>query len=326
MVVYLLKKEVRVRKKTFMVLMITLLLAVPLSAKGGATKHSSAELTPAERAVVDLGNKLVQKIKENSPGGAVIAIVKFLNLGPDAINRKMGEIVTEMLTEELSNVTGIKLVERENLQKLLAELKLSFLGITNPRLASQVGKMLNAQYMIIGAVSDVGASYVINARIVDVATAKIVGGVRTTLNKQDVIALSSKYVVVKTKVGALYRSLILPGWGQIYSGHVVKGVFYTVTTLGLVGAALVNYYLGNNVYYNKDYKNATNTSAATKYYDKAVKSIKLGNTLLAAGAVVWVVNAVDAYVTGVNGKEVKGFETAFVPSKEGVYLGLNYKF
>ena len=326
MVVYLLKKEARVRKKTFMVLMITLFLAVPLPAKEGATKHSSAELTPAERAVVDLGNKLVQKIKENSPGGAVIAIVKFLNLGPDAINRKMGEIVTEMLTEELSNVPGIKLVERENLQKLLAELKLSFLGVTNPRLASQVGKMLNAQYMIIGAVSDVGASYVINARIVDVATAKIVGGVRTTLNKQDVIALSSKYVVVKTKVGALYRSLILPGWGQIYSGHVVKGVFYTVTTLGLVGAALVNYYLGNNVYYNKDYKNATNTSDATKYYDKAVKSIKLGNTLLAAGAAVWIINAVDAYVTGVNAKEVKGLETAFAPSNKGIYLGLNYKF
>ncbi len=309
-------------KKLLAILSILLVLTTT-----GVLSASEDQPTPAEVAVKKLADKLRDKITQVSPQGAVVAVVRFLNLGTKAINKKMGEIVTELLTAELSNSPKIKLVEREDLDKLLQELRLSLLGVTNPRLASRIGKMLNAQFMIIGAVSDVGTEFIINARIVDVATSRIIGGVGVRLRQQDVIALSSKYLVVKTKAGALYRSLIIPGWGQIYSGHTVKGVFYTVTTLGLVGAALTEYYIGKNVYYDDKYMNATNPDDAKYYYDKAVSAYKLGNQLMLAGAALWVVNVVDAYVTGINASEVKTVKTVFIsPMREGVYLGFNYSF
>ncbi len=288
--------------------------------------RENGQLTKAESAVKTLARDLESSILSNSPSGAVVAIVKFINLGPQAINRKMGEIVTALLTQEFAKSKRIKLVERENLDKLLSELKLSLLGVTNPKLASQVGKMLNAQYMIVGAVADVGNQFIINARVVNVATSRIVKAVKVRLMKDDVVALSSKYIVVKTKSGALFRSLLIPGWGQIYSGHVVKGAFFTTVTLGLMAGALVSHYLGYNVYYEKKYKNSTNTSDATYYYDKAVSTLKLRDRLLLAGAVVWVINAVDAYISGVNAKEVKSFEAVVSPQERGIYLGFRARF
>ncbi len=309
-------------KRLITLITILSLLSVPIMVRAADNQP-----TPAEIAVKKLADKLRSRILEASPNGAVVAVVRFLNLGPKAIDKKMGEIVTELLTAELSNSPKIKLVERENLDKLLQELRLSLLGVTNPRLASKVGKMLNAQYMIIGAVADVGTDFVINARVVDVATSRIVGNAKVRLKQEDVIALSSKYLVVKTKMGALYRSMVIPGWGQIYSGHKVKGIFFTVTTLGLVGAALTEYYIGKNVYYDDKYMNATNPDDAKYYYDKAVDAYSLGNQLLLAGAAVWIVNMVDAYVTGVNASEVREVKTVVIsPMERGVYLGYNFRF
>ena len=59
----------------------------------------------------------------------------------------------------------------------------------------------------------------------------------------------------KTKQGALYRSAILPGWGQLYSGKVEKGIIFTTIHLGLAGL------MGYSYYYHfqamKDYERAT---------------------------------------------------------------------
>ena len=299
---------------------ILFLMSSPIFASGSKAPD------PAELAVRRIADKIADKFIAAGQGNVVVAIATFANLGPHAIDKKMGEIVSQLLIAELAKKQNIKVVERQNLDKLLKELRLSFLGITNPRLASRIGKMVNAQYMVVGGILEEGADFVITARVVDVATSRIIAAFKDRIHQKDMIALSSKYLVLKTKTGALYRSLIVPGWGQIYSGHVVKGVFFTAVTYGLVASALFEYYMGQNVYYNDKYKKAKNTNDAEYYFNKAQTSIKTGNQLLIGGMVLWVVNMVDAYASGVNGSEVRVMSGTILPFNKGVSVAFNYRF
>lgn len=43
---------------------------------------------------------------------------------------------------------------------------------------------------------------------------------------------------VVTPGGALFRSAILPGWGQIYTGHKIKGVAMIIADATIIGLAL----------------------------------------------------------------------------------------
>lgn len=309
---------------------IIMLLMVGFTFQLQGAEQKSQQLSSAEIAIGNIINQISQGItKEKGTGKIVVAVTKFINLGPHAINQKMGELTSELFVANISKKKQFDLVERENLDKLLGELKLSLLGITNPKLASKVGKMLNAQIFITGAVSDLGENFYVNIRAIDVASAKIIVVAKAKIPQGDVIALSSKYIVRKTKLGALYRSTIMPGWGQIYSEKKVKGTIFTVATLGLAIGGISSYIVGNTYYYNDKYKNATNSEDATTYYDKAKSTVSLANNLFLATGVMWIVNMVDAYISGEEKKEVNVNETSFVIDpyyNNGVRLSLLSNF
>lgn len=51
----------------------------------------------------------------------------------------------------------------------------------------------------------------------------------------------------KTRYKAVWRSLIIPGWGQIYSGRKTKGVIFTLLAIG----ATSYYFIADNDFYEK---------------------------------------------------------------------------
>jgi tetratricopeptide (TPR) repeat protein len=82
-----------------------------------------------------------------------IAITYFRNLGsPELTPLQKG--LTVLLIDDLSKLPGIKVVERERLQALLDELKLSRSGLANPNTAAREGRLLGAGKVATGSYLD----------------------------------------------------------------------------------------------------------------------------------------------------------------------------
>jgi hypothetical protein len=74
-------------------------------------------------------------------------------------------------------------VERELLDKIMAEQKLSASGLVDPVTSVQVGKLLGARGIVAGTVTDLGENIEIHARLVKVETAETVATVTVTCRK-----------------------------------------------------------------------------------------------------------------------------------------------
>ena len=110
----------------------------------------------------------------------------------------------------------------------------------------------------------------------------------------------------KTRAKAMLRSIIIPGWGQVYSGHKLRG--YLITA-GAIAAGAAVYHLDRRF----DNKRADFDIARSNFYsataiedrmalkaisdekqNKAYKAETDRNTVMAIGAAFWVYNILDA--------------------------------
>lgn len=106
-----------------------------------------------------------------------VAVMHFNN---GAIGREHEELeplrggIADILTTELSANAGIRVVERDQLDKLVAEQKLGASGSVDAATAVRVGKLLGVHHMIFGSyVTDRKGRMRLDARAVDVETGRI---------------------------------------------------------------------------------------------------------------------------------------------------------
>jgi len=103
--------------------------------------------------------------------GEVIAVSDFV--GKPA---EIGQEIAETLGTDLAKSERITLVERSQLGQALRELRLQSTGLTEPAQARKVGKLVGADAIIVGSFYLRGNQIVINARVVDVRTGKVMAG------------------------------------------------------------------------------------------------------------------------------------------------------
>jgi len=106
------------------------------------------------------------------PTVAVMDFSGFL-LGESGNSGPLGKAVSSMLVTELSGREGFRVIERQELQTLLSEQRLSLSGRVDESTAIEVGKMVGAGYVILGSAASVGETTRIDMRIVDVETSEV---------------------------------------------------------------------------------------------------------------------------------------------------------
>ena len=134
------------------------------------------------------------------------------------------------------------MVERRMMGELLEEQGFQQLGCTSDECAIEVGQLLGVEFILGGAIGKVGETFTIDARMISVETGvtervkelTYEGKVDGLITEIQVLAYTMVDVKPpqalldrrtggatitnpKTKLGALMRSAILPGFGQIYS-------------------------------------------------------------------------------------------------------------
>jgi len=144
--------------------------AQPKKAEQNRTKKIQAQPMPktSDSSTVTIAEK--DKFK--------IAVMKFKSLNPGEKNTSLGSMIAEMFTTEVVNNNSFKIVEREQLNKILGELKIGQSGVLDTTDAQELGKILGAGAIITGSVMKMGDSLRIDSRIIEVETGIIVSAER----------------------------------------------------------------------------------------------------------------------------------------------------
>ncbi len=121
-----------------------------------------------------------------------VAVLYFDYSGKDADRAVLKKGLAQMLISDLSSVDGIRLVERDRLEEILAELKLAQSGKIDPATAAQVGKLLGARYMVLGGYFDLMDTLRADARVVEVETGKVLQSTGASGKPQDFLGVEQK--------------------------------------------------------------------------------------------------------------------------------------
>lgn len=102
-----------------------------------------------------------------------VAIIYFENSSDDPSLNKLKKGLADMMITDLSNINMLNIVERDRLEAILKEQKLSKSSQVDAATAAKVGKLLGAQVILTGGYFEMMGSLRIDARFIDVETGKI---------------------------------------------------------------------------------------------------------------------------------------------------------
>ena len=115
---------------------------------------------------------------ESGPNIRTIAIMEFDNFSIGEYKEQLGDLskgLADFFEYDFSRFAGLKIVERDKLDYLLREVKLAEEGKIDPATAVRVGKMLGAQMMVFGSITQIdGKTARMVVRVVNVETSEIV--------------------------------------------------------------------------------------------------------------------------------------------------------
>jgi TolB-like protein len=103
-----------------------------------------------------------------------VAVLEFTNASAEHDNDPLGKGLQSMLTTDLSAVPSIRLVERQRLADIQAELKLGRSGQIDKATAARIGKLAGATHLLGGSFVIVGNKMRIDSRLFAVGTGDVV--------------------------------------------------------------------------------------------------------------------------------------------------------
>ncbi|HMA40077.1 MAG TPA: CsgG/HfaB family protein [Gemmatimonadales bacterium] len=143
--------------------------------------------------------------QDTRPGIAVFAFANGGSYGAqkedyDALERGMAG----MLISELGANPALRVVERENIQRLVDEQNLGASGRVDDQTAAKIGKIVGARYAVMGSFIDLYGDFRVDVRVVNVETSEIIKTEKVQMQREHLFDL------VRNLAGALNKDLNLP--------------------------------------------------------------------------------------------------------------------
>jgi len=266
-----------------------------------------------------------------------VAVLDFEGRG---ISQLEAGTLTDRFTSALGKTEAILIVARQEMNEILKEQGFQQQeGCTTVECAAEVGALIGVKNIINGSIGKVGETYTIDAQMIAVATGATVKSVNKTyagkidgliieieMMAWDIVGLDPPADLIsrqrrgtptltagpklKTRTGALVRSTLFPGWGQIYSGRKVIGLGWLAGGAALAGLTYLSYDAYNTAEsdftnYDNLYKATNDADQALMYRARAEENHDLmeqarDEMVMNAGILggLWLVNAIHAYLSG----------------------------
>ena len=313
-------------KKTIFVFLIA--LSVIGTVEAGATEKSLATLYRG------LFAELPDSMKN-----AAIAVIPF-----EDKTRQGGEGlgVAEYIIFNIKKEGVYKLVDRLHFTTVLQELDLAGSMLVDSASALKAGKMASAEYLVTGSITTVFGKSRISAKLIDVETTEIISSSTVNVMPGRLGEFVNDFVTGKNHIPlSVFRSTIIPGWGQFYSGKKMRGA--ASLSFGVAGAGYFVYSIistniaksdrdEHTVKGNSDEMNNVGPQVWEEYKNEKIVLDKdysdKFDRMQIAGAVcagIWVLNIIDAAIAGAQLN--RNFDLYFSAGlKSQMLLAINYYF
>ena len=117
----------------------------------------------------------VAAAQDTRPGVGIFAFENGGSYGQEAEDFEALQVgLQQMLIGDLSGNSGLRLVERGQIQALLDEQDLGAGGRVDASTAAQIGRLIGARYMIFGSFIDFYGDFRLDARIIDGETGEVI--------------------------------------------------------------------------------------------------------------------------------------------------------
>jgi len=143
---------------------------------GRATSPAPGGATTSPETLADPAPVVFAAIPENRR--FKLAVMAFRTFDQNDGESHLGRMIAEMFTTEAVNSNAFRIVEREQLEKVLREFEVGQSGIVDTTQAKEIGKMVGAAIIVTGAVMKIDDQLRIDSRIIDVETGVIVSADR----------------------------------------------------------------------------------------------------------------------------------------------------
>ena len=173
----------------------------------------------------------------SAPAGPLVAVAPFENAAGRKEHEPLVRAVEELICARLSRAA--RLVERRRLEAILREQRLA-LGWAGPEGAAlKAGRLLAANYVVLGSVAVMGRKVVIAARAVEVRTGRVVGASKAAGGIERIAALAGRVgdelagvlrrtgpppKGLKVEKAPDYHVHWLEGLGLFYMGQYVRAI------------------------------------------------------------------------------------------------------
>ena len=263
--------------------------------------------------------------------------VAVLDFAPRGISSLEAQTLTDRFATEINKTGAAILVDRNVVNEVMQEQGYSEAECSSEECAAEVGAMLGVQYMISGALGKLGETYTIDAKMFEVATGAAEKTINTTYSGQvdgliteieilawEMMGLKPPNSLVrkrkggavaagprqKSRLGALVRSTVVPGWGQFYSERSLMGWAFLGSELALLGIGYTSYSSYQKAYddvesFYSQYQSSTNPTEIRNFKEQSKQAEDEMNSsndqltvMFQAAAAVHIANMVHALVFG----------------------------
>jgi|GEM_PF-1618685 hypothetical protein len=146
-----------------------------------------------------------------------------------------------------------------------------------------------------------------------------------TISVNEPISPSTDKTKKPWPTGALLRSAVVPGWGQVYNKQYIKAVIYGGTEIAL--AYTTAHYWKQMDKHQQNFMNSTNKTYQVQEFYNYQNSRDNRNLFLWLTGLTFFVSIFDAYVDAHFAdfdQQDKAFEANLFPKNNGFYLSLSY--
>jgi curli biogenesis system outer membrane secretion channel CsgG len=183
---------------------------------GAALLIFMTEAASAQKLIGDAEKELADQISLTAvrQGKHRIAVIPFREL--DGRTTVLGTYLAEEIVTRLVETGVLDVIERSLLDKVMAELKLSHSGAVDPESARHLGRIIGAEAIVTGSITDLQSYVGVNCRLIDTETGRIFGAAQTRIVKDTDMQKSLKSQWLKRALDALkkYSPASGPGSGQ----------------------------------------------------------------------------------------------------------------
>ena len=196
--------------------------------------------------------------------------VAVIDFDASGISQLEATSLTNRFRTAVGDVGVMRLVERGMMEEVLQEQGFQQTGCTSEECAVEVGQLLGVQNMIGGSIGRVGETFTLDVRMISVQSGiSLVTKQKTYAGKIDGLIIEVEVlayelyeatipdelearrktgvpvaavaVAQKTRMGAVIRSMAVPGLGQFYSGNKLFGTGFLVGELAVAGLFFTTY-------------------------------------------------------------------------------------